>query len=76
MLLNIISDVENPGIDASKNKGAHFTISFNIGLLSVIKMILIVCFIAVLMIFQFDLTLADVIPMLLVIPMVLLAILI
>jgi len=38
---------------------------FNIGVLSVIKMILIVCFISLLMTFQFDMTLSDITPMLL-----------
>ena len=73
MLQNIISDVENPGTDASKTKERILQFPFNIGVLSVIKMILIVCFISLLMIFQFDMTLLDITPMLLVIPMVLLA---
>ena len=73
MLGTIVSEVESPNIDASKAKERILQFPFNIGALSVIKMILIVCFISLLMIFQFDMTSSEITPMLLVIPMVLLA---
>jgi X-X-X-Leu-X-X-Gly heptad repeat protein len=70
MLNNILSDVENPNIDVSKTKERILQFPLNVGLISVIKMILIVSLITLSMAIQFDITSSEVTTMMLVIPMV------